>query len=149
MALGVRAQLTERDRVVPPSTIAVAPAATSGRSPSAICAIVRSALPAVTGRSPASTTERPAKTSTPWTVWNGRSANDADRIASGPKRGPGRKLVPVSNGTPTIADVDALGVGDVRAVGERADAPVAGHVGRHDALVARAAGVRIGHRRPP
>ena len=37
------------------------------------------------------------------TGWYGRSSADADRIPSGPKRAPVRKVVAVSNGIPTTA----------------------------------------------
>ena len=79
------------------------PAATSGRSPSWICAAVFSALPGVTARSPQSTSDWLANTSMPSGGCHGRSSSEAARIASGPKRAPGRKLVAVSNGTPTTA----------------------------------------------
>ena len=44
-----------------------------------------------------------ANTSTSSGGWYGRSPIEAPRIASGPKRAPGRRLVAVSNGTPTTA----------------------------------------------
>ena len=53
--------------------------------------------------SPQSTTDCVANTSTSSAGWYGRSSADADRIASGPNRVPARKLVAVSNGTPTTA----------------------------------------------
>ena len=37
------------------------------------------------------------------TGWYGRTSADAERIASGPKRAPGLKLVAVSNGAPSTA----------------------------------------------
>jgi hypothetical protein len=60
-------------------------------------------LPGVTSRSPQSTSDWLANTSTSSGGCHGRSSSDAARIASGPKRAPGRKLVAVSNGTPTTA----------------------------------------------
>src|SRR5947208_10715934 len=48
-------------------------------------------------------TESASRTSIARAGWYGRSSTDAERIASGPKRAPGRKLVAVSNGTPTAA----------------------------------------------
>ncbi len=59
--------------------------------------------PGATGTSPQSTTPSASSRSSPKAGWYGRSSAEADRIASGPNRGPGRKLVPVSNGIPTAA----------------------------------------------
>jgi len=87
----------------PPRTSGVTPARTTGSSCSAICAAVRSALPGVTSTSPASTTERVAKTSTGCTGCHGRRSSEASRIPAGPKRAPGRIDVAVSNGTPMTA----------------------------------------------
>ena len=79
------------------------PAASTGARPAAICAAVRSALPGVTSRSPPSTTESAAKTSMASSGCQGRSSWLCSRIAAGPKRAPARKLVAVSNGTPSTA----------------------------------------------
>jgi hypothetical protein len=87
----------------PPSTIGTTPARTTGSSCSAICAAVRSALPGVTVRSPASTTESAPKTSISFTGCHGRSSSDASRIPAGPNRAPGRMDVAVSNGMPSTA----------------------------------------------
>jgi hypothetical protein len=87
----------------PPSTTGRTPDSASGRNASAICAVVRSALPGVTPTSPQSTTDRRANTSTSCAGRYGRRSAEAERMASGPKRGPERKLVAVSKGTPTIA----------------------------------------------
>ena len=54
------------------------------------------------------------------------AAIEPARTASGPNRAPTRKLVPVSNGTPTTATSTPSRSFDVRAARERADAGVAG-----------------------
>ena len=81
----------------------MAPASITGRSPSSICPAVRSAFPGVMPMSPPSITERVAKTSIAWAVCQGRMSWLWSRMAAGPKRGPGRMLVAVSNGTPSTA----------------------------------------------
>ena len=53
--------------------------------------------------SPASSTPEAANTSSPCSGCHGLSRTDAERIASGAKRAPGRQLVAVSKGAPTTA----------------------------------------------
>ena len=88
----------------PPSTSGVTPARTSGSSAGGDLA--GGALGVARRDRRGRRDRRPrarANTSTSSGGWYGRRPIEAERIASGPKRAPGRLLVAVSNGTPTAA----------------------------------------------
>ncbi len=94
------------------------PARAIGSRCSAIRATVFSALPGVTGTSPRSATDSAPKTCACCAGLYGRSAIEAERTASGPKRAPGRFVVPASNGIPRTATSTPSGPS---ATGQRAN----------------------------
>ena len=139
-----------------PAPAAPRPPRAAGRARRRSGPVVRSAFPGVTARSPPSSTDRPANTSIACCGCHGRISRLWSRIAAGPKRAPVRKLVAVSNGTPTHGDVGVRPVVAVRAAGERAHPGVAGRArrvggsvaGRHAARSYRAAALPCTMRPP-
>ena len=126
---GMRAQLAEHDRVVAAQHERHDAGAhdrlerrrRSGRRCARRCRASRRGRP---GRPPTACRTRPRRAA------GGRAAGRSRRarIASGPNRAPGRRLVAVSNGTPTTATSTPSSVGHVRAARERAHARVAGRL---------------------
>ena len=101
---GLRAQLAEHDRVVAAEHDRHDARAKQRLEPLRDLLGRALALPGVSSRSPQSD-DREARRTRPRRAAGGRAAGsaEAERIASGPNRAPGRKLVAVSNGTPTTA----------------------------------------------
>ncbi len=86
----------------PPSTIGIAPAASTWPTVRSIAAWVAAGSAGRTGASPKSTTRSSAKPSMPASRC-GPGGQLAARIARGPKRAPGRSETRSSVGAPTIA----------------------------------------------